>query len=127
MDFYGFITDVGAEITGAAIIASAGAFYFWFRSRKIIKSHEYVVLKKIEIEHQKCQAKYDRLKIDYDSLSETCAPYLAQKRKELASRGLTELTSTSEEDIKQRRLNEALAPLDTNPYFDPRVIQKKVR
>jgi hypothetical protein len=57
----------------------------WLRSWKILKREDFNRLKASEAEHQNCEARYRKLKASYDSLQETCAPYLEQGRKELVS------------------------------------------
>jgi hypothetical protein len=124
IDIVGFFLGIWQEVIAAGIIALAGGSAIWFRSRTFIKREEYTHLKAIEANHKKCAVKYDALKTSYDGLSETCAPYLEQKRRELISRQIPEFSLPTKEDIRQRGLDEALRPLETRTYFDPRKVQK---
>ena len=125
IDVIGFILGIWQEVIATGLVALVGWFCLWFRSRTFIKNDEYNRLKGLDAEYLKCEAKNVKLKSELDGLRETCAPYLEQKRRELLP--LQRLEESEKPRLEERRLSEALRPIETNTYFDPRVIVKKIR
>ncbi len=128
IDVIGFIMGIWQKVIAAGIVAFIGWFYLWFRSRTFIKKVEHNRLKGIDADHQKCEPKYIKVKSEFDSLRELCAPYLEQKRQDFvrAQTGLISLNpeGTERPQPGEQRLSEALKPLKTNLYFDARKIPK---